>query len=67
MPDGINPARHPANNDQASRGKFPPKPLRHLRAIKCWPPGAHDAEAGQIQYLRIASNVQQNWRVVDLQ
>src|SRR2546429_4382838 len=32
MPDGINPAGHSADDDEATHGQVPAKTLRHLRA-----------------------------------
>ena len=66
MPDGINPAGHSADDDEATRGQVPAKTLRHWRAVEGWPPRPNDAEAGQIQNLRITANVEQDRRVVDL-
>ncbi|HYS22839.1 MAG TPA: hypothetical protein VER56_02820 [Candidatus Eisenbacteria bacterium] len=66
MPDGINPAGHTADDDQAARGQVPAKTVRHLRSVKSWPARPNDAEAGQIQDLWITANVEQDRRIVDL-
>src|SRR5258708_30774357 len=67
MSDGIKPAGKPTDDDEAARGQFPAKTLRHLRAVEGWPARPDDAEAGEIQNLRITANVEQDRRVVDLQ
>src|SRR2546429_8468719 len=66
MPDGINPAGHSAGDDEATHGQVPAKTLRHLRAIEGWPARPNDAEAGQIQNLRITANGEQDRRGVGL-
>src|SRR5260370_10677741 len=67
MPDGIDPAGHAADDAQAAGRQVPAQTLRHLSSVKRWPTRAHNAEAGKIQDLRIAPNVKQDRRVVDLQ
>src|SRR5207244_3789517 len=67
MPDGVNSTRHAADDDQPARGQFASETLSHLRAVESRPPCADDAEAREIQNLRVAANVKQYRRVVDLQ
>src|SRR6266478_2502463 len=67
MPDGVDTARQAADDHHSTCRKFPAKELRHLRAIECRAARADDAEAGQIENLHIATDVEKNWRVVDLQ
>src|SRR5712664_679237 len=67
MPDGVDTARQAADDHQSTCRKFPAEALRHLRAIECRAARADDAEAGQIENLHIATDVEKNWRVVDLQ
>jgi hypothetical protein len=67
MTDGIDPARHAAHHHQAARRQLAPQPLRHLRSIKRWPPRPHDADARQIQHLRVPAHVEHHRRIVDLQ
>jgi hypothetical protein len=47
--------------------KITPKAFGHLRAVQRWPTRAYDAEAGEIQDLRIAAQIEQNRWIVDLQ
>src|SRR5580692_7176625 len=67
MPDSVNAARQAAADHQASRSEITAEPLRHLRAIERRAPRADDAEARQVQYLRIAAHIKKNRRVIDLQ
>jgi len=50
---------------EATRGQVPAKTVRHLRSVESWPARPSDAEAGQIQNLRITANVEQDRRIVD--
>ena len=66
MADGVNAASHAADNDEPARCQIAAEALRHLRAVKSRLPGADDAEARKIQDLRVAANVEQDRRIVNL-
>src|SRR6266481_8423768 len=67
MPDGVNAASQAADDHKPACRKFPAKAPRHLRAIERRAARADDAEARQIENLHVATDVEKNWRVVDLQ
>jgi hypothetical protein len=67
MSNGVDPPRQAAENRQAARGQIAPQAFRHLRAIKCWPARPYDAEAREIEDLRVAAQIEQHRRIVDLQ
>src|SRR5277367_45849 len=55
MADGVNAARHAADDDNAASGEVAAEAFRHLRAIESRTAGADDAEAGEVQHLCIAA------------
>src|SRR2546422_11557418 len=67
MPEGVNAASQAADDHKPACRKFPAKAPRYLRAIERRAARADDAEARQIENLHVATDVEKNWRVVDLQ
>jgi len=58
--------RAAADDDESSRRQFAAQAFRHLGAVKSRVPGAYNAEARMILDFWVASNVEQDRRVVDL-
>src|SRR5580704_5652908 len=56
--DGVDAACHAADDYQAAGGEVAAEAFRHLRAVESWAPGAHNAEAGEVQDLEVAANVE---------
>jgi len=67
MADGIDAAGHAAHYDQSADGQIAAEAFRHLRSVEGRASGSYDAEAWEVQDIRVAANVEQDRRVVDLQ
>jgi hypothetical protein len=67
MADGINPPRHATDNDEAACGEVSAKPLGQLCPIERGLARSDDADARQIQNLRIAADVKHDRGIIDLQ
>src|SRR5260370_13978400 len=67
MPYGVDAAGQAADDDQSAGCKVMAEPLGHLCAVKRRATRAHDADAGQVQNLWIASDIKQDRRGVNLQ
>jgi hypothetical protein len=65
--DGIDAACHAAQDDQSTRCEITSQALSHLGSVKGRPPGPYDAEAGHVQDLRIAPQIEEHWRIINLQ
>src|SRR5271167_449338 len=66
MADGIDAAGHTAGDHEAARGQVAAEAFRHLRAVESWTSGTDNAEAGEVEDFRVAANIEQHWRVVNL-
>ena len=60
-------SRHPAHNHDSSLRQVAAQPVRHLRAVKRRLARAHNAQARHVQDLRIAADVQEHRRIINLQ
>jgi len=65
--DSVDAPSQATEDDQTASGEIASDALSHLGAVKRGPASAHDADAGMIQDLRIAANVEKDWGIVDLQ
>ena len=66
MADGIDAAGHAAHYNQSTDGQIAAEAFRHLRSIESRTSGSYDAEAGEVEDLRVAANVEQDGRVINL-